>query len=75
MQVLTSLLALPIQLNWVGSKLVPPCVPIKDANGAARLVVPNTVPSLGAALYSQLARRRLPAPSMFMTMAFGLPGI
>ena len=47
---LTSLLALPIQLNWVGSKLVPPCVPIKDANGAARLVVPNTVPSLGAAL-------------------------
>ena len=40
-----------------------------------RPMVPIAVPSFGATRYSQLASRRLPAPSMFFGTNVGLPGM
>ena len=48
-QTLTSLLALPIQVNRVASYCAP-FWPSRGSNAAPRLLAPSAVPSLGAAL-------------------------
>ena len=48
-QTLTSLFALPIQLNLVESKLAPG-MPNSESNAIPRATVPMTVPSFGATL-------------------------
>src|SRR5438874_7492079 len=70
---LTSSLALPSQPNSAALNCAP-SVPSSGSKAMPRPMVPNTVPSRGAALYSQLASRRLPAPSMFFDTITGLPG-
>jgi hypothetical protein len=69
---LTSSLALPIQLNLVPSNWAPGW-PSRGSSAVPRPMVPKAVPSLGAALESQLARRMLAAPSMFFGITDGLP--
>jgi len=49
-QVLTSSLALPSQVNLLASNLAAAASPKSGSNGAPRLIVPMTVPSVGAAL-------------------------
>src|SRR6185312_14645500 len=73
-QTLTSLLALPIHENLTASNDVPGR-PRIGSNGVPRLIAPNTEPSFAAAPYSQLVRRRLPAPGMFCGSTVGLPGM
>src|SRR5256885_2631422 len=63
-QTLTSSLALPSQPNSLALNCVP-SAPSSGSKAMPRPMVPNTVPSRGAALASQFASRRLPAPSMF----------
>src|ERR1051326_2226883 len=69
---LTSLLALPIQVNLVPSNCAP-FTPRIGSKPVPRPIVPITPPSLGATRNIQLARRRLPAPSMFFITTVGLP--
>ena len=73
-QTLTSLLALPSQAKSVPLKAAPGS-PSSGSKPVPRLMMPKAVPSFGAIWASQLASRRLPAPSMFSTTIVGLPGI
>ena len=70
---LTSSFALPSQLNSAALNCAP-SVPSSGSNAMPRPMVPKTVPSRGAAEYSQLASVRLPAPGMFFGTITGLPG-
>jgi hypothetical protein len=69
---LTSSFALPTQPNSVARNCAPS--PSNGSNAMARPMVPNTLPSRGAALYSQLASARLPAPGMLFGTTAGWPG-
>ena len=73
-QTLTSLLALPIQVNFEPSNWAP-FWPRMGSKPVPRPIVPNTLPSFGATRYIQLASRRLPPPSMFLVSTVGLPGM
>jgi hypothetical protein len=64
----------PIQPYFVASNVVVEWPNIWSIR-APTLKMPSVVPSFGAAENRKLAALMLPAPCMFCTMTFGLPGM
>ena len=71
---LTSLLALPIQVNLVASN----CafgLPSSWSKPVPRPMMPKAVPSFGADVVEPVGEAQEPAPSMFLGTTVGLPGM